>query len=66
MVEQNSRTIDFSHHSSLTQLQQATADTTQEDLLNSDKNSERFSLLFDKSTAVSVSQNLIISVRYLV
>ena len=51
--------IDYSYQSSLTLFQQATANTIQEDLLNSVKNSDRFSLLFDKSTDVSVSQKII-------
>ena len=61
MVEQTSRTIDCSHHSSLTRLQQTTADTTQEDLLNSVKNRDKFSLLFDKRRDVSL-----VKIRYLV
>ena len=66
MVEQNLRIIDYSHHSSVTQFQQATANIIQEDLLNGVKASDGFSLLFGESTAVSVSQTLIIYVRYLV
>ena len=36
-----------------------------EDLIRNVKNSDCFSLMFDESTDVSVSQNLIIYIRYL-
>ena len=62
MVEKNLRTIDYSHHSSVTQFKQATTDIIQK--IYSVKNSDRFSLLFDESTNVSVSQNLFVYIRY--
>lgn len=57
--------IDYSHHSSVKDFQLAISDVIREDLVCNVKNSDCFSLMFDESTDVSVSQNLIIYIRYL-
>ena len=57
--------IDYSHHSSVKDFQLVIYGVIREDLICNAKNSDCFSLMFDESTYVSVSQNLIIFIRYL-
>ena len=57
--------IDYSHHSSVKDFQLVIYGVIREDLICNVKNSDSFSLMFDESTDVSVSQNLIIYIRYL-
>ena len=57
--------IDYSHHSSVKDFQLVIYGVIREDLICNLKNSDCFSLMFDESTDVSVSQNLIIYIRYL-
>ena len=57
--------IDYSHHSSVKDFQLVISGVIREDLICNVKNSDCFSLMFDESTDVSVSQNLIIYIRYL-
>ena len=56
---------DFSHHSSVKDFQLAISDTIRDDIICDVKNSECFSLMFDESIDVSVSQNLIMYIRHL-
>ena len=57
--------LDYSHHSSVKDFQLAISDVLRDDIVHGVKNSDCFSLMFDESTDVSVSQNLIIYIRYL-
>ena len=52
--------IDYSHHSSVKDFQLAISGVIREDLICNVKNSDCFRIMFDESTDVSVSQNLII------
>ena len=63
-VSEESNT-DYSHHSSFKDFQLVISGVIREDLICNVKNSDCFSLMFDESTDVSVSQNLIIYIRYL-
>ena len=57
--------IDYSHHSSVKEFQLVISGVIREDLICNVKNSDCFSLMFNESTDVSVSQKLIIYIRYL-
>ena len=57
--------IDYSHHSIVKDFQLVISGVIREDVICNVKNSDCFSLMFDESTDVSVSQNLIICIRYL-
>ena len=64
-VNGESSNIVYSHHSSVKDFQLAISDVIRDDIVCGVKNSECFSLMFDESTDVSVSQNLIMYIRYL-
>ena len=63
--EEDTTTLDYSHHSSVKVFQLAIPDVIRDGIVSGVKDSDCFSLMFDESTDVSVSQNLIVYIRYL-
>ena len=57
--------IDYSHHSRIKDFHLAISGDIRDDMVCDVNNSECFSLMFDESIDVSVSQNLIMYIRYL-